>query len=229
LLYLKKKIISFILSTSIHSLVIATIIYEGKLSKSETSMTVVNLVESLPSIQIKKKNDLSSTELNNKEQPRYIKKENIINDIVDDKHIHKPKEFTVNSSQLNKTPNNSEVQINVSKEKKPKSISKKKITSTISKNIKSSAKYKIGTIKNPHPEYPMIARKKGWEGKLLLNVHIDKNGDVTNVDLIKTSGFEVLDRTSINTIKDWKFTPASIGGSNVEDHLNIPISFKLIN
>ena len=32
----------------------------------------------------------------------------------------------------------------------------------------SKASYKFGTINNPHPPYPLIARKKGWEGKPLL-------------------------------------------------------------
>jgi protein TonB len=99
----------------------------------------------------------------------------------------------------------------------------------MSENIKTSAKYKIGTLKNPHPEYPVIARKKGWQGRLLLNVRISENGDVLNINILKTSGFKILDRTSVETIKEWKFTPARLGKNNVEGYLNIPISFKLIN
>ena len=99
----------------------------------------------------------------------------------------------------------------------------------MSKNIKTNAKYKIGTLKNPHPEYPMIARKKGWQGRLVLNVRISENGDVLNINVVRTSGFKILDKTSVKTIKKWKFTPARLGKKNVEDYLNIPISFKLIN
>ena len=103
------------------------------------------------------------------------------------------------------------------------------ISRPTSKKIKSRAKYKIGTIENPHPEYPIIARKKGWQGRLLLAVHIDKNGNVLNVHVKETSGFEVLDKVSVKTIRDWKFLPARHGDSNVEDNINIPVSFKLIN
>ena len=102
-------------------------------------------------------------------------------------------------------------------------------TNSTSQTLKSSATYKIGSIKNPHPKYPLIARKKGWQGRLLLNVRISENGDVININVIQTSGFEILDQTSIETIKGWKFTPAQIGKKKVEDFLNIPISFKLIN
>jgi len=75
----------------------------------------------------------------------------------------------------------------------------------------------------------MIARKKGWQGRLLLNVRVSKNGDVININVVKTSGFEILDKSSVETIKDWKFIPARIGKKNIEDNLNIPVSFKLTN
>ena len=63
----------------------------------------------------------------------------------------------------------------------------------------------------------------------MLAVHIDKNGNVLNVHVKETSGFEVLDKVSVKTIRDWKFLPARYGDSNVEDNLNIPVSFKLID
>ena len=108
-------------------------------------------------------------------------------------------------------------------------IRDRNITSPTPKNVKSRAKYKIGTIENPHPEYPIIARKKGWQGRLLLAVHIDKNGNVLNIHVKETSGYEILDRVSVKTIRDWKFFPARYGGRYVEDNINIPVSFKLIN
>ena len=45
--------------------------------------------------------------------------------------------------------------------------------------------YKIGSIKNPHPPYPLIARKKGWQGKLTLNVWVDTNGWVNEIYIKK--------------------------------------------
>ena len=50
-----------------------------------------------------------------------------------------------------------------------------------------------------------------------------------NVHVKETSGFEVLDKVSIETVSDWKFLPARFGDSKVEDYLNIPVSFKLID
>ena len=51
----------------------------------------------------------------------------------------------------------------------------------INKSItKSSATYKIGSAKNPHPTYPLIARKKGWEGRVLIQAEIDREGNVSD-------------------------------------------------
>ena len=205
-------------------------------------MTVVNLVENVPSnklynIDINRdvdvnKNKLVNANQNNKNltklyykdfsQYDYIKNLIFERKKIDEKKI---KNSLYQKKQLlghNKSQTNN-------KYEKDLSFKKKKSSNSISRNTKSSAKYKIGTIKNPHPEYPMIARKKGWQGRLLLNVRVSKNGDVININVVKTSGFEILDKTSVETIKGWKFIPARIEGKNIEDNLNIPVSFKLIN
>ena len=225
-MFFKKNIISFVLSASIHSLVVAYIVYDEKLIKSDTSMTVVNLVEIFPTSQLKTNSKnykkISST---NKVETKQLKTKQLQNNnITSINNVNKIKiqkydikQIVSNSQNLSKSKFDKESKLNTN------------ITSPTSKNIKSKAQYKIGTIENPHPEYPIIARKKGWQGRLLLAVHIDKNGKVLNIYVKETSGFEVLDRVSVKTIRDWKFLPARYGDNNVEDKINIPVSFKLIN
>ena len=225
-MFLKKNIISFILSASIHSLVVAYIVYDEKLTKSDTSMAVVNLVEIFPTAQLKTNSKnykkISSTHKVETKQLKTKQLKNInytSNNDVKKIKIQKfdIKQIVSNSQNLTKNKFDKESKVNTN------------IAIPTSKNIKSRAKYKIGTIENPHPEYPIIARKKGWQGRLLLAVHIDKNGNVLNIYVKETSGFEVLDRVSVKTIRDWKFLPARYGDNNVEDKINIPVSFKLIN
>ena len=223
-MFLKKNIISFVLSASIHSLVVAYIVYDEKLIKSDTSMTVVNLVEIFPTSQLKTnskidKNISSTNKVETKQLKKYYK--------ISTYYINDVNKIKIKKNDIEQIVNNSQNQIK-SKFNKESNVNTN-ITSPTSKNIKSRAKYKIGTIENPHPEYPIIARKKGWQGRLLLAVHIDKNGNVLNVHVKETSGFEVLDKVSVKTIRDWKFLPARYGDSNVEDNINIPVSFKLIN
>ena len=225
-MFLKKNIISFVLSASIHSLVVAYIVYDEKLIKSDTSMTVVNLVEIFPTSQLKTNSkidkNISST---NKIETKQLKTKQLQN--INHTSINDVNKIKIQKYDIKQITNNSQNQIK-SKFNKESNVNTN-ITSPTSKNIKSRAKYKIGTIENPHPEYPIIARKKGWQGRLLLAVHIDKNGNVLNVHVKETSGFEVLDKVSVKTIRDWKFLPARYGDSNVEDNINIPVSFKLID
>ena len=225
-MFLKKNIISFVLSASIHSLVVAYIIYNEKLIKSDTSITVVNLVEFFPTAQLKKnsKSDKNISSIN-KVEIKQLKANQLQN--INDTSINDVNKVKIQKNDTEQIVNNSQNQIK--SEFSKESNVNTNITSRTSKNIKSSAKYKIGTIENPHPEYPLLARKKGWQGRLLLAVHIDKNGNVLNIHVKETSGFEVLDRVSVKTIKDWKFLPARYGDNNVEDNITIPVSFKLIN
>ncbi len=220
-MFLKKNIISFALSASIHSFFVAYIVYDEKLIKSDTSMTVVNLVEIFPTAQLKtnSKSDknISSTNQVETKQLENVKYTNI-NDV---------NKIKIQKYDIEQIINNSQNQIK-SKFNKESNVNSN-ITSPTPKNVKSRAKYKIGTIENPHPEYPIIARKKGWQGRLLLAVHIDKNGNVLNIHVKETSGYEILDRVSVKTIRDWKFLPARYGDRYVEDNINIPVSFKLIN
>ena len=221
-MFFKKNIISFVVSASFHSLIVAFIIYDEKPIKSDTSMTIVKLVESFPSAQLK------TTSKSNKNVNSTKKIKTNQAQIINNTSVSSIKSIKIQNYYTKKIVNDSQNQIK-SEFRQESIINENNITSPISKNIKSRAKYKIGTIENPHPEYPMIARKKGWQGKLLLAVHVDKNGNVLNVHVKETSGFEVLDKVSIKTLSDWKFLPARLGDNYVEDNLNIPVSFKLID
>ena len=89
------------------------------------------------------------------------------------------------------------------------------------------AHYKTGSINNPHPPYPILARKKGWQGSLTLEVSVNKLGIVEEVEINKSSGHSILDNTSKKTIKEWKFRPAVKNGVITNDKLYIPIRFVL--
>ena len=75
----------------------------------------------------------------------------------------------------------------------------------------------------------MIARKKGWEGRVLIQAEIDREGNVSEIKVLESSGFKVLDNASLETLKKWKFTPAKIGNKFVDDTVNIPVKFLITN
>ena len=80
---------------------------------------------------------------------------------------------------------------------------------------------------NPKPPYPPEARKNGFHGEVLLKVEVLSNGQVGKIEVKKSSGHEVLDRSALNTVRKWKFIPARKGETPVSLWVNIPIRFQL--
>ncbi|TAK64953.1 energy transducer TonB [Methylobacter sp.] len=84
-----------------------------------------------------------------------------------------------------------------------------------------------GYLNNPAPVYPEIAMDRGWEGKVLMKVHVLANGKPDNVSVINSSGKEVLDDEAVRTVKQWTFVPAMRGTTPIDGWVTVPISFNL--
>jgi TonB family protein len=82
-------------------------------------------------------------------------------------------------------------------------------------------------IENPKPDYPLEAKNKGYEGKVLLQVEILSNGRVGDIFLKESSGYESLDQSALVTVKKWRFIPAKKGEVPYPCWVNIPITFRL--
>jgi len=82
---------------------------------------------------------------------------------------------------------------------------------------------------NPKPKYPMVAKRRGYEGTVLLNVYVLESGRVGELTLEKASGFTVLDESAINSVKEWIFVPGKRNGISVSSWVQVPIKFQLNN
>jgi TonB family protein len=80
---------------------------------------------------------------------------------------------------------------------------------------------------NPKPAYPQEAREKGYEGEVVLRVEVLSNGRVGQIEVRKSSGFELLDHSALTTVKQWRFIPAKKGDIAIPLWVNIPIKFQL--
>lgn len=80
---------------------------------------------------------------------------------------------------------------------------------------------------NPKPTYPQEAREKGHQGEVVLRVEVLVNGQVGQIEIKKSSGYELLDHSAITTVKQWRFIPAKKGEVSVPLWVNIPIKFQL--
>lgn len=83
---------------------------------------------------------------------------------------------------------------------------------------------------NKPPPYPMLARRMGEEGEVLLDVHVGRDGRVTEVRLRQSSGSDLLDGTAIDTVRQWRFQPATVDGQPVAEwYRNWKWVFRLKN
>ena len=81
--------------------------------------------------------------------------------------------------------------------------------------------------KNRAPDYPQLARRRGLEGTVKLEVLVNPAGRVDSVRLAHSSGLRILDRAAVTAVKKWLFTPAREGNKNVAMWIRVPVSFTL--
>ena len=89
------------------------------------------------------------------------------------------------------------------------------------------SRYDVRSLNNPKPPYPFAARRNGMEGSVVLRAHVLEDGHCAEVKLMTSSGHDLLDNSALETVKRWRFVPASRGGVAVASWVEIPITFRL--
>ncbi|WP_144430865.1 energy transducer TonB, partial [Pseudomonas syringae pv. coryli] len=84
-----------------------------------------------------------------------------------------------------------------------------------------------GYLRNPAPEYPSLAMRRGWEGTVLLRVHVLASGKPGEIQIQKSSGREQLDDAALAAVKRWSFVPAKQGDLAQDGWVSVPIDFKI--
>ncbi|WP_053213988.1 energy transducer TonB [Pseudomonas sp. Q12-87] len=84
-----------------------------------------------------------------------------------------------------------------------------------------------GYLKNPAPEYPSLAMRRGWEGTVLLRVHVLASGKPGEIQIQKSSGRDQLDDAALAAVKRWSFVPAKQGDVAQDGWVSVPIDFKI--
>jgi TonB family protein len=80
---------------------------------------------------------------------------------------------------------------------------------------------------NPKPIYPQEAKEKGYEGEVVLRVEVLENGRVGQIEIKRSSGYELLDHSALTAVKQWRFVPAKKGDVAIPLWVNIPVKFQL--
>ena len=87
--------------------------------------------------------------------------------------------------------------------------------------------YRATYLNNPQPSYPLVARRMGWQGRVVLDVEVLANGSSGEVTVQHGSGRKVFDEAALQAVRSWRFVPARSGGISVARHFLVPIAFSL--
>jgi len=71
--------------------------------------------------------------------------------------------------------------------------------------------------------YPYMARKMGWSGRVTVSFIVSESGDVMDIKILESSGFDLLDRNAVETVK--KVSPFPKPPWRIE--VIIPIVYRL--
>lgn len=80
---------------------------------------------------------------------------------------------------------------------------------------------------NPRPDYPAIARQNRWQGTVRVLARVTAGGLVERVSLEQSSGYAMLDRSALDSVRRWRFVPAKRDGIPVLCDVSIPVAFRL--
>lgn len=98
---------------------------------------------------------------------------------------------------------------------------------TISGDSSTAVEYAVEGLANPLPKYPLVARKRGHEGQVSVRVSVAEAGQIINVKLIKSSGWDDLDQITLGILKSWQFKPATRGGRPIAGSIDLSFNFQL--
>jgi TonB family protein len=80
---------------------------------------------------------------------------------------------------------------------------------------------------NPPPVYPVLAKKRGYEGVVVLRVLVNSDGTVGDVQVAGSSGYGILDRAAGRSVSGWVFVPALRFGKPAAMRVKVPVRFTL--
>ena len=78
----------------------------------------------------------------------------------------------------------------------------------------------------PAPAYPKEALAQHINGKVVLLIDIDAQGNPTNVVVDRSEPPGVFDQVSIDAARKWKFQPAMKDGRPVAGRISVPVQFE---
>jgi protein TonB len=80
---------------------------------------------------------------------------------------------------------------------------------------------------NRAPEYPVLARRRGWEGTVTLEVDVTREGRAGSVRVRAGSSHALLDEAALEAVRKWRFRPGTENGEARPMTVLVPVHFIL--
>lgn len=78
---------------------------------------------------------------------------------------------------------------------------------------------------NVTPEYPRLARLRRIEGTVILEVTVDRQGEVSNVAVLRSP--EGLDEAAVDAVRQWRYEPTIVNGRPVSIIFTETVRFEI--
>jgi len=83
----------------------------------------------------------------------------------------------------------------------------------------------VQLISSVPPVYPQLARSQRVSGDVKIDASIDENGRVTSMKVV--GGPVLLHQAAMDSLRQWKYRPATLNGKAVSMHLVVTVQFRL--
>ena len=71
----------------------------------------------------------------------------------------------------------------------------------------------------PKPQYPSAAHQHGLRGSGIFACNLRPDGTVASVNVVKTTGYDLLDKAAVSALQQWRFKPSA------SKAVQIPVNF----
>jgi protein TonB len=77
--------------------------------------------------------------------------------------------------------------------------------------------------------YPAIARRKGWQGIVKLELHIEADGSITDLQIDETSGYSILDKAALQCLQLASIPDAAQWLQGHAIDIVVPVEYRLLD
>ncbi|MCW9058429.1 MAG: energy transducer TonB [Gammaproteobacteria bacterium] len=93
--------------------------------------------------------------------------------------------------------------------------------------VLTAVRFDAAYLNNPAPVYPRASRRRGEQGRVLLQVQVNARGLPEQVEIHEGSGYARLDTAAREAVQRWRFVPARRGGEAIAASVLVPILFQM--